>query len=81
MLTFLAVGNTPSDNNATNFSSLPANCYPFDINNWGKYAYFWSSTSFNSADAWRRVLVNEGRTVERSYGTKTVGSSVRCVRD
>ncbi len=77
-----AVGNTPSNNNATGFSALPAGYYRNDgYSVSGDYAYFWSATESSSSNAYSRYLRYSNATVNR-YGTNEYyGSSVRCVRD
>lgn len=47
----------------------------------GYYGYFWSAAEFNSATAWFRTLYSNDANVFRYYEGKTVGYSVRCVKD
>jgi uncharacterized protein (TIGR02145 family) len=47
----------------------------------GIYNQFWSSTNFDTSTAWRRIITNSDATVGRSSGNKTLGFSIRCVRD
>ena len=73
-----AVGNTPSNNNATGFSALPAGN---NIDDFGYCAYFWSATQNDSSDAYNRYLYYNSANVS-SYGYyKSAGYSVRCVRN
>jgi uncharacterized protein (TIGR02145 family) len=44
-------------------------------------AFFWSATEFNSSGAWYRLLKNAYRDVDRLETNKSVGASVRCLRD
>ena len=63
-----AVGYTPSLNNATGFSALPAGNQYNDIQA-GTYAYFWSCTQSNSSSAYGITL---------QYNSPTVGVSADC---
>ena len=45
------------------------------------YAFFWSATESGSSNAWSRYLVSSLGSVSRSNGVKSVGASVRCLRD
>lgn len=77
-----AVGNTPSQNNSTGFSALPAGLYDGDYLDFGDYALFWSATERNSDFAYNRTLGYDYAGVSRgNYFTKYLGFSVRCVRD
>ena len=79
-----AVGNTPSNNNTTGFSALPAGGYRGDYciyYNLGNSTEFWSTTDIYSTDAYVRSLSYNYANVTRSYGNKADGYSVRCVRD
>jgi uncharacterized protein (TIGR02145 family) len=68
--------NTGADN-ASGFTALPGgrrfNDGSFD--NIGDSAFFWS------ANAWRRELYNSLSIFYRDIGNKSVGASVRCLRD
>jgi len=45
-------------------------------------AFFWSATEYGTSDAWYRSLNSLTNGVFRSYyGNKSVGASVRCLRD
>jgi uncharacterized protein (TIGR02145 family) len=66
------------------FSALPGGFRTrggsfFDIRD---YACFWSATEFDDRFAWGRDLGNDGN-VDRNYSTyrKSVGATVRCLRD
>ena len=79
-----AVGNTPASNNATGFGAVPAgNHYGSSFLDSGHYAYFWSSTEYNSDRAFNRLLVYNGAGVGSYNGdyNKGCGYSVRCLRD
>ena len=77
-----AVGYEPSTtNNATGFSAFPAGYYGGGYYVFGYYAGFWSSTEYNSNDAWGRGLGCNYADVGRYNYYKDYGFSVRCVRD
>ena len=75
------VGNTPSQNNSTGFSALPAGYSISSYYGFGDDAYFWSATENASTDARQRYLYYNYAYVTRSYSGKSHGYSVRCVKD
>ena len=44
-------------------------------------AYFWTSTSYENTDAWKRTLDDDRNEIGRGYDSKRKGLSVRCVKD
>ncbi|MDD6582684.1 MAG: FISUMP domain-containing protein [Bacteroidales bacterium] len=77
------VGNTPSNNNATGFSALPAGYYDrSSCINFGSHAIFWSSTESDSTHAYYYWLYRDDYNIYRqnSYFSN-YGFSVRCLRD
>jgi uncharacterized protein (TIGR02145 family) len=76
-----AVGNTPSNNNSTGFSALPAGDYAGNYYNFGHCADFWSATESDAYSAYIRDLHTARAYVYRDDANKTHGHSVRCVRD
>ena len=76
-----AIGNTPSQNNSTGFSALPAGTYAGSYTDFGYYTYFWSATETSSTSAYYRFLRNVNATVLRNSTGGSIGSSVRCLRD
>ena len=68
------------------FSAIPAGLrlLSIDIENFqlmGYYCYFWTSTEVDSNHAWsRRMYFDHGGIARRSHD-KTIGYSVRCLRD
>ena len=78
-----APGNSPSTNNTTGFSALPAGVYTgadgFDY--FPSYANFWSSTQDDTNHTWYRSLFNDSAYVWRDSEYKGWGCSVRCVKD
>ncbi|NBU34928.1 hypothetical protein EBS40_09990, partial [bacterium] len=77
--------NSPNTN-ATNefgFSALPGgyryfNGISYDM---GNYAFFWSATGYDSSDAWVRYLYFNDGSVYRANYNKSVGASVRCLKN
>lgn len=76
--------NTSADvTNESGFSALPGGYRDysgpsFDIRDWG---YWWTSTEYNSGQAWNRIMYSGYISVLRSDNTKNIGYSVRCVKD
>ena len=69
-------------NNATGFSAVPAGyCYGSSFDFAGYNAYFWSSTQYDSGNAFSRNLYYYYANVGRDYYDKYYGYSVRCLRD
>jgi uncharacterized protein (TIGR02145 family) len=69
--------------NSSGFSALPGG-YRNSVGSFGSirsYAYFWSATESASNDAWFRGLYDYLRNVDRYFIYKSVGASVRCLRD
>ena len=79
--TTCAVGNTPSNNNATGFNALPAGDYNGSYNDFGYGASFWSATENSSSNAYYRNLNYSYADVYRNDYSKYGGFSVRCLRD
>lgn len=69
--------------NESGFTALPAGYRSIngDFGDLGFNVYFWSSTEYDSDDAWSRNLYYYYAQVDRSYYLKKCGFSVRCVRD
>ena len=44
-------------------------------------AFFWSATEYISNTAWYRSLKNSNGNVGRNHITKSVGASVRCLKN
>jgi uncharacterized protein (TIGR02145 family) len=68
--------------NTSGFSALPGGYRDIDgsFNNIRLSAYFWSATEILT-NAWYRGLGNNLSTARRSSNNKSVGASVRCLRD
>ena len=76
-----APGNTPSTNNATGFSALPAGNFSGYYGYFGHETYFWSATEGSDNLVCRRILSADYSGVLKGSGSKNFGFSVRCVRD
>lgn len=79
--TTCAVGNSPSDNNSTNFGALPAGVGGTIYHYFGNVATFWSATVNGRGFALVRSLNNDLAYVLRGSKGTDLGYSVRCVRD
>ncbi len=44
-------------------------------------AYFWTSTSYDNIDAWKRTFDDNRNQIGRGYDSKRKGFSVRCAKD
>jgi uncharacterized protein (TIGR02145 family) len=69
--------------NTSGFSALPGGYRNNDgsFYNISDLAFFWSATELDSNNAWRRGLFASDSSVGRSSRNKSVGASVRCLRD
>jgi len=69
--------------NESGFSAMPGGLrdYTGHCTNIIYHAYFWTTTSRNTADAWYRRLNYNNAEAERDSYDKGAGFSVRCVRD
>ena len=74
--------NTGADN-TSEFSALPGGYRNDDgsFYNIRISAFFWSATEFDNIFAWYRTLGNDNGNVYRINYFKSVGASVRCLRD
>ena len=82
--------NNDNGTNTSGFEGLPDGCrrYYRNINNGhaifdrvGADAYWWSSSEHDTSYAWCRFLGSNDGDVNRFYGFKKNGFSVRCLRD
>lgn len=78
-----AVGNTPSDNNATGFSAVPAGYLSSGVYFYwfGSSVMLWSSTLFGDDAVWYLNIDANSTKVLQYYATNTSSKSVRCLRD
>ena len=78
-----AVGNNPSENNATGFNALPGGTrrhYGYFLNQ-SYYGCWWSSTGTSSTSAWTRLLHYDIANHYRNNYDGELAYSVRCIRD
>ena len=80
-----AIGNNLSLNNSSGFSALPGG---FRYNVDGSYrdglnyrGYWWMASENNSSTAWYRILDNSFNYTYRGSDIKSLGFSVRCIRN
>jgi len=77
-----AVGNTPSTNNTSGFSAMPAGLYDGLVDNlFGDRATFWTATQNGSLNAYYHYLYYQYAYVGRYSNRKYVAYSVRCVKN
>ena len=77
-----AVGNAPESNNSTGFSALPAGKYYNNYSSeFGKFAYYWSSTSNGGAGGKFCGFYYCYSDMYKSAFSEKAGFSVRCLRD
>ena len=71
--------------NESGFSALPGGCRGNDGNFYNilGYAFFWSATEFDNANAWYRYINHNFADVYRNYNdaSKAGGATVRCLKD
>jgi uncharacterized protein (TIGR02145 family) len=69
--------------NESGFIGLPGGYRSNDgeFNNLGSVGVWWSSSEFNNYNAWILHLYHNDGNVDRYYGNKGSGLSVRCLRD
>jgi uncharacterized protein (TIGR02145 family) len=81
------MGNWMSPNmgasNSCGFSALPGGNRNFHgaYSYMGSYAIWWAATAYDPTYAYYRSLRWDNAQVDRGYGYKTIGYSVRCVKD
>jgi uncharacterized protein (TIGR02145 family) len=77
--------NSPNEGatNSSGFSALPGGFRDTDgsFNMVRNFAFFWSATAFDDQTAWRRILDANNSTVGWYFNNKSVGASVRCLKD
>jgi uncharacterized protein (TIGR02145 family) len=69
--------------NTSGFSALPGGYREFygSFDAIRNFAWFWSATEYDGSYAWYRALSNVNGFVDRGNYWKTLGASVRCLRD
>jgi uncharacterized protein (TIGR02145 family) len=69
--------------NSSGFTGLPGGCRDYNgtFYDVGYGGYWWSSSEYSAANAWDRYLLYFFSYASRGNYSKTVGGSVRCLRD
>lgn len=69
--------------NSSGFTALPGGGRSLNgtFYNMGNFTYFWSSSEYDSLNAWIRILNYNNSDVTRGHSNKDNGFSVRCLRD
>ena len=69
--------------NSSGFTALPAGYRysEFEFNLYGRFTYFWTSTSEDINNSWAYYLYYRQREINRNFYNKTYGFSVRCIED
>ena len=69
--------------NGSGFSGIPGGYCSLDggFGSIGAEGYWWSSSEYSKDLAWYRYLGYSGSDVNRDYGNKDYGFSIRCIRD
>jgi uncharacterized protein (TIGR02145 family) len=69
--------------NESGFTGLPGGSRNSDgtFGNVGDYGLLWSSTEFDTNDAWYRTLNYSSGVIFRNYYNKTHGFSVRLIKE
>ena len=70
--------------NETGFTALPGGDLPTNMGGVhfiGGNGCWWSSTEYSASEAWKIYMVFDKTTAERSYSSKSCGSSIRCIMD
>ncbi|WP_353085076.1 FISUMP domain-containing protein [Flavobacterium sp.] len=69
--------------NESGFSGLPAGYRQSNafFNNIGSYCYWWSFSEYQTTHAWCRFLSSHNGKASPAIYYKTVGNSVRCIKD
>lgn len=69
--------------NTSGFTARPAGDRSSDGNfyNLGYYAYFWTSTQYNSVNAWKWAMAYNRDDIARIWDGVNYGFSVRCLKD
>ena len=76
-----AVGNTPSNNNATGFSIVGTGWYNGSYGDFNVFTYLTSTTESDATHTWRYYLTNSNPNVTREAGLKVNAWVVRCIKD
>ncbi|MBN1397587.1 MAG: hypothetical protein JXA06_06100 [Bacteroidetes bacterium] len=76
------VGNDQASNNSSGFSALPGGGRVYGTCSTLRFSgYWWSSTEFDSNDAYCRFMHANFKEVLRNHYNKSYGLSIRCIKD
>ena len=69
--------------NSSGFTALPGGYRysGFDFALYGRYAYFWTSSSEDINNSWAYFLYYRQSNIDRNFYSKSYGFSVRCIKD
>jgi uncharacterized protein (TIGR02145 family) len=69
--------------NESGFSALPGGVRTGNFNSIRSYAFFWSATEYLNINSWfRNILYADNGYVNRyNYYNKSIGASIRCLKD
>ena len=75
--------NGGNSSNSSGFTAVPGGLRYYDgrFAHLGDFAYFWSSQSYDSTQAWYRNLTYANTIVYRNFDKNILGYSVRCIKD
>ncbi len=78
-----AIGNDLGKNNTSGFSALPggARTNLGSFNGQGEHGSWWSTNEFGLSSAWNRYIYDFSVAFSNLNGPKTIGRSIRLVRD
>ncbi len=76
-------GDNMGMTNETGFTALPGGFCGSNgmFNGLASNGYWWSATEDDEANAWYRFMTSDNTAVNRGFGLKLQGCSVRCVRN
>jgi uncharacterized protein (TIGR02145 family) len=72
--------NTGASNSSC-FTALPGSKCTGSFGVIGEEGYFWTATQFDTDEAYFRCLTKNSAAINRNYSNKTVGCSVRCIKN
>lgn len=73
--------NNGNGTNESGFSALPGGYRHFEdyFYGLGTHAFYWTSTKYDNASAWKRALLDMDGSIYRTSNNKTYGFSIRCI--
>lgn len=67
--------------NEVGFTALPSGEYDYGFYNIGNHGYWWTATEYETNSAWNRYIYYNFSSIGRFFYYRSLGYSVRCVRD